>query len=46
MSDKFFYKIVAVILILGIVSTVTLAGYTVHLRKNASITSYISSESK
>ena len=37
MSDKLFNKIVAVILIIGIVSTVALAGYTVHLRKNASI---------
>lgn len=46
MSDKLFSKIIAVILVLGIIGTVALAGYTVYLRKNASITSYISNESK
>lgn len=46
MSDKLFSKIIAIILVLGIISTVALTGYTVYLRGNASITSYISNESK
>ncbi len=44
MRDKFFYSIIAVICLVGMVLTGLLIKYTIDLRENMSITSYISNE--
>lgn len=44
MSDKKFYTILMIILALGVISTVALAIYTMHLYNNCSIISYIANE--
>lgn len=41
MSDKMFGKIVAAVIILGIVATVALTLYTIYLHGNCSIIVYI-----
>jgi len=44
MRDKIFYRIVAVILIIGTISAFSLVAYTIHKHNNASIITYISNE--
>ena len=44
MSDKRFKQILAAIVILGIIATFTLTGYTFSLHKNASIITFINNE--
>ncbi len=44
MKDKIFYIIVAIICLIGIVSTAILVKYTINLSKQLSITAYISNE--
>lgn len=44
MSDKKFYLALITIIIIGTVTSVSLVVYTMNLRKNISITSYIASE--
>lgn len=44
MKDKIFYIIVAVVCLIGIISTGILVKYTIDLSRNLSITAYISNE--
>lgn len=44
MKDKVFYSIITIICLIGIVLTGLLVKYTVDLKENMSITSYISNE--
>lgn len=44
MQDKYFRRIIAVILIVGVISSVALIGYTIYLRSQCSIISFISNE--
>ena len=44
MKDKFFYIIIAVICLIGIISTGLLIKYTMDLSQKSSITAYISNE--
>lgn len=44
MKNKSFVKIVAVILIVGVLSTAALVAYTCNLLENASLTAFISGE--
>lgn len=44
MSDKKFYLALITIIIIGTITSACLVGYTMNLRKNISITSYIVSE--
>lgn len=44
MKDKVFYSIITIICLIGIVLTGLLIKYTVDLKENMSITSYISNE--
>lgn len=44
MQDKYFRRIIAVILIVGVISSAALIGYTIYLRSQCSIISFISNE--
>lgn len=44
MKDELFTKIVAVVVAIGLISSVALAAYTVHLYKQCSILNYIANE--
>lgn len=44
MNDKLFHKIVMAILIIGTISSFSLAAFTIHMHNNASIITYISNE--
>lgn len=44
MKEKTFIKIMAAIVIAGILSTTALVVYTIHLRQNCSIITYIANE--
>ncbi|MDD6881958.1 MAG: hypothetical protein PUE18_10355 [Firmicutes bacterium] len=44
MKDKTYRIIIAAIVIIGIISTVTLSAYTVYLHGHCSILAYIASE--
>lgn len=44
MKDKYFRRIMAVILVAGMISSAALIGYTVYLRTQCSIISLISNE--
>lgn len=46
MSDKTFNRLLAAILVAGIISTTALTGYTIHKHMNCSIITYISNESR
>lgn len=44
MNDKKFYIIIAILSILGIISTFSLVHYTLVLHENLSLTSFISND--
>lgn len=44
MKEKVFYSIIAIICVIGIVTTGLLVKYTIDLKDNLSITSFISNE--
>lgn len=44
MDDKIFKRIVGILLIVGMISSLALIGYTVHLYKQCSILNYIANE--
>lgn len=44
MSDKLFHRIVAILLIVGTISSLSLVAYTIHRHHNASLITYISNE--
>ena len=44
MKDKVFNRIIIGIMIIGMISTVALVGYTIHLHKNVSIIAFIANE--
>ena len=44
MKDKTFYRLVHIILILGMISTTGLVIYTIYLRNHCSIIAYIANE--
>lgn len=44
MKDKYFRRIVAVILVTGMITSAALVGYTIYLRSQCSIISFISNE--
>lgn len=44
MKEKTFIKILAVVIVAGILSTTALAVYTIHLRRHCSIITYIANE--
>lgn len=45
MNDKLFRRIAAILIALCMLGTMALVGYTVHLRSECSIITYISNES-
>jgi hypothetical protein len=45
MKDKLFRRIAAILIALCMLGTVALVGYTIHLRTECSIISYIANES-
>ena len=44
MSDKLYKRLIALILVLGMLTTGALVAYTAYLRSNISIISYIAGE--
>ena len=44
MKDKFFYIILAIVCLIGIIITGILVKYTIYLRDELSITAFISNE--
>ena len=44
MKDKIFVRILALIMILGTISTFALGFYTYHLQKESSLTAFIANE--
>lgn len=44
MNDKLFKKIVVILLAVGMISSMALVGYTVHLHNQCSILNYIANE--
>ncbi|MBQ3514290.1 MAG: hypothetical protein IJA32_10940 [Lachnospiraceae bacterium] len=44
MKDKTFYRVIQIILLLGMISTTALVIYTIYLRNHCSIITYIANE--
>ena len=44
MNDKLFKKIVAILLAVGVISSMALVGYTAYLHSQCSILNYIANE--
>ena len=44
MNDKTFFKIIIAIAVIGVLTTGILIGYTIELRNNCSIITYIANE--
>ena len=44
MTDKFYRKLIALVLALGMLTTTALVAYTVYLHSNVSIITYVAGE--